>query len=177
MSVSVLIINLVVLAAVLEADLGYRKISTRRLLRPVIIAAVIAAFWLRGASGSGNRLWLELAAVGAGILLGLVASALMRVSVSPDGSAYSRAGVPYAALWVAVVAARLWFDYGSHHEFSRQLGSWLVTERVTGDVLVDSLIFMAIAMLLTRTASLLVRSRMLRGRFPGEHAVRPGASV
>jgi hypothetical protein len=69
-----------VLAAVLEADLGYRKITARRLLRPVIIAAVVAAFWLRGASGSGNRLWLELAAVGAGILLGLVASALMRVS-------------------------------------------------------------------------------------------------
>jgi len=177
MSASVLIINLVVLAAVLEADLGYRKITVRRLLRPVIIAAVIAAFWLKGASGSGNGLWLELAAVGAGILLGLVASALMRVSVNPDGSAYSRAGVPYAALWVAVVAARLWFDYGSHHEFSRQLGSWLFTERVTGDVLVDSLIFMAIAMLLTRTASLLVRSRMLRGRLPGEQTVRPGASL
>jgi hypothetical protein len=48
---------------------------------------------------------------------------------------------------------------------------------VTGDVLVDSLIFMAIAMLLTRTASLLVRSRMLRGRLPGEQAVRPGAPV
>jgi hypothetical protein len=176
MSASVLIINLVVLAAVLEADLGYRKITARRLLRPVIIAAVVAAFWVKGASGSGNALWLELAAVGAGILLGRVASALMRVSVN-DGSAYSRAGVPYAVLWVAVVGARLWFDYGSHHEFSRQLGSWLFTERVTGDVLVDSLIFLAIAMLLTRTASLLVRSRMLHGHPPAEHAVRPGASI
>jgi hypothetical protein len=97
--------------------------------------------------------------------------------VNPDGSAYSRAGVPYAVLWVVVVGARLWFDYGAHHEFSRQLGSWLFTERVTGDVLVDSLIFMAIAMLLTRTASLLVRSRMLHGRLPSEQAVRPGASV
>jgi hypothetical protein len=177
MSASVWIINVVVLAAVLQADLGYRKITVRRLLRPVIIAAVVAAFWLKGASGSGNELWLELAAVGAGILLGLVASALLRVSVNPDGSAYSRAGVPYAVLWVVVVGARLWFDYGAHHEFSRQLGSWLFTERVTGDVLVDSLIFMAIAMLLTRTASLLVRSRMLRSRLPAEQAVRPGASV
>ena len=175
MPASVWIINLGVLAAVLQADLGYRKITARRLLRPVIIAAVVAAFWVKGASGSGNALWLELAAVGAGILLGLVASALMRVSVNPDGGAYSRAGVPYAVLWVVVVGARLWFDYGSHHEFSRQLGSWLFTERVTGDVLVDSLIFMAIAMLLTRTASLLVRSRMLRGHLPAEQTLRPGA--
>ena len=177
MPLSVWIINLVVLAAVLEADLGYRKITTRRLLRPVIIAAVVTAFYLRGVSGSGNSLWLELAAVGAGILLGLVASALMRVSVNPDGSAYSRAGIPYAVLWVVVVGARLWFAYGSNHEFSRQLGSWLRTEHVTGDVLVDSLIFLAIAMLLTRTASLLVRSRMLRGRLRGEQTVRPGASL
>jgi hypothetical protein len=178
MPLSVWIINLVVLAAVLEADLGYRKITTRRLLRPVIIAAVVAAFWLKGASGSGNELWLELAAVGAGILLGLVASALMRVSVDPDGSAYSRAGVPYAALWVVVVGARLWFGYviSPGHEFSRQLGTWLFTERVTEDVLIDSLIFVAIAMLLTRTASLVVRSRMLRARLPAEQAVRPGAS-
>jgi hypothetical protein len=177
MSASVWIVNLVVLAAVLQADLGYRKITVRRLLRPVIIAAVVAAFYLKGTSGSGNGLWLELEAVGAGILLGLVASALMRVSVNPDGSAYSRAGVSYAALWVAVVGARLWFAYGSNHEFSRQLGSWLRTERVTVDVLVDSLVFLAIAMLLTRTASLLVRSRMLHGRPPAEQAVRPGAPV
>ena len=176
MPLSVWIVNLVVLAAVLEADLGYRKITTRRLLRPVIIAAVVAAF-LRGVSGSGNGLWVELAAVGTGIVLGLVADALIRVSVNRDGSAYSRAGVPYAVLWVVVVGARLWFGYGSSHEFSRQLGVWLFTERVTGDVLVDSLVFLAIVMLLTRTASLLVRSRMLRGRLPGEPAVRSGVSI
>jgi len=182
MSASVWILNLIVLAAVLEADLGYRRITPRRLLRPVIIAAVVAAIYLKGASGSGTGLWLELAAVGAGIVLGLVASALMRVSAGPDGSAYSRAGAAYAALWVVVVGARLWFAWGSGHEFSRQLGSWLHTEHVTGAVLVDSLIFLAIAMLLTRTASLLVRSGLLSGGgvAAGPAAgrrIRPGASL
>ena len=43
-SAGVWILNLVVLAAVLQADLGYRKITARGLLRPVIIAAVVAAF-------------------------------------------------------------------------------------------------------------------------------------
>lgn len=111
MSASVWIVNIVVLAAVLRAYLGYRTITVRRLLRPVIIAAVVAAFCLEGASGSGNGLWLELEAVGAGMLLGLVARALMRVSVNPDGSAYSRAGVSYAVLWVAVAGARLSAGY------------------------------------------------------------------
>ena len=40
-----------------------------------------------------------LAAVGVGILLGLVASALMRVSVNLDGSA----GVPYAVVCCTLV--------------------------------------------------------------------------
>src|SRR5215469_13712849 len=114
MPASVWIINLVVLAALLQADVGHRKITGRRLLRPLIIAAVVASYYLKGASGSGNELWLELAAVGAGIVLGLAAGALMRVSMNPDGSAYSRAGIPYPALWVEVVGARLWFAYGAH---------------------------------------------------------------
>jgi len=97
--------------------------------------------------------------------------------VSRPASGPARVPLPWA--WTARSTrawARLWFTYGANHEFSRQLGSWLSTERVTGDVLVDSLIFLAIAMLLTRTASLIVRSRMLRGRLPAEQPVRSGAS-
>jgi len=161
MSASVWVVNLVVLAAVLEADLGRRKITRFRLIRPVILAAIVAAFYIAGVARSGNGLWLELVAVGVGIVLGLLAAALMRVYAGLGGAPYSRAGVAYALLWIVVVGARLWFAYGSNHVFPRQLGSWLLNERVTTDVLVDSLIFLAIGMLLTRTGSLLVRARAL----------------
>ena len=89
-SVSVWIVNLVVLAVVLEADLGH-KISRFRLIRPLVLGAVVAAFYIGGIVGTGTSLWLELGGVGAGIVLGLAASALMRVessvpSCSPAGS-------------------------------------------------------------------------------------------
>jgi len=179
MPVSVWIVNLVVLAAVLEADLGYRKITTRRLLRPVIIAAVVAAFYLKGASGSGNELRLELAGVGTGVVLGVAAAALMQVYAGDDGRPCSYAWIPYALLWVVVVGARLWFAYASNHDIRVPLGTWMLAHQLTTSALVDAFIFLALAMVLTRTGSLAVRSRALRGapaaRLAAGDQARPGS--
>jgi len=188
MSVSVWIVNLVVLAVVLEADLGHKKISRFRLIRPLVLGAVVAAFYIGGIVGTGTSLWLELGGVGAGIVLGLAASALMRVYADAGRKPWSLAGPAYAALWVAVVGARLWFGYASNHSLRIPVGTWMFLHHVTSAVMVDAFIFMAIAMVLTRTASLFVRSRTLRGappvvpasadektRSPAGHQERPAA--
>lgn len=159
MSASIWIINLVVLAAVLEADLGHRKITRMRLIRPLIIAA----FWISGVAGSGTGLWVELAGVGTGIVLGLAAAALMRVYAAGDGRPYSYAALPYALLWVVVVGARLWFAYAANHDIRVPVGTWMLAHRLTYSALVDAFIFLALAMVLTRTGSLAVRSRAWRG--------------
>ena len=118
-----LVIDALVLAAVLEADLGgHRKIGTSRLVRPLLIAGAIIPLFMKQISTAGAGLTLEVALGATGIVLGLVAAALMSVYRSPrTGRPVSRAGAGYGAVWVVVIGARAAFSYGAQHWFTTPL--------------------------------------------------------
>jgi hypothetical protein len=166
-----MIINGIVLFATLEADLGpHRKIGLIRILRtPIVVAAVIPLFLDRPVT-HGNGLLVELAGIAAGLLGGLIVTTLMRVYRSPrTGKPVSAAGLPYALVWILVVAARAMFSIGATHWFPAQLAQWAVAHQVTGAAITDGLIFMAIAMVLVRTGGLAARAARLPSA-PAGHA-------
>ena len=158
-----MIINGAVLVAVLEGDLGpHRKIGRIRILRPLITIALVVPLFIDRPVTRGNGLLVELAGIAAGLLCGLVVTALMRVYRSPrTGKPVSAAGFPYAIVWAVIVGARAAFSYGASNWFPAQLTQWAVTHQVTTAAITDGLIFMAITMVLVRTLGLYTRATRL----------------
>lgn len=167
------IVNGFVLAATLHNDLGaHRKIGPLRLITPVVVAASIVPLFIDPLVTHGNGLTVELAGVVAGIVGGLAAIALSKVYRSPrTGKAASHATWPYAALWTSVIAARAAFSYGAVHWFPTQLDQWCQAHQVSGDAITNGLIFMAVAMLLTRTLGFAARTAALPAVAPGAPAL------
>ncbi|GAA1932875.1 hypothetical protein [Streptantibioticus ferralitis] len=156
MNASVWIINLAVLATVLHADLGYKQIAWLRLARPILLAIAVVPIFAKNIATTGNGLTLEIAGTAAGLLLGLLAAALLPVRYDTTRkAAFSTGKTTYAALWTTVIGARLLFAYASVHVFPAQLGHWMATNHITPDALTDALIFLAMGMLVARTAALL----------------------
>jgi hypothetical protein len=155
------IVNAVVLALVLARDLGpQRGIGKTRIIIPLAAAALIIPLFMQRVTTNGNGLALELAGAAAGIAAGLVALWQIRVYRSPQtGKPASAAGWRYALVWTVIIGARAVFSYGASHWFTSQLGHWLITSHIPAPALTDALIFMAVAMLLTRTISLAWRAR------------------
>jgi hypothetical protein len=160
-----MIINGAVLFATLEGDLGpHRKIGLLRVLRPPLVVAAVIPLFLDRPVTHGNGLLVELAGIAVGLLCGLIVTTLMRVYRSPKtGKPVSAAGLPYAAVWTIIVAARALFSIGASDWFPAQIGQWGATHQVTGAAVTDGLIFMAITMVLVRTAGLAARAARLPG--------------
>ena len=109
MPTDVLIVNIAVLFAVLEADLGRRKISAFRILRPLLLAAGIIPLFIVISPWPGNGEVLDIVSAALGTLLGDRCSHRTdegQPSMDPSQQVVSTAGAAYGAFWAFVIGAR-----------------------------------------------------------------------
>ena len=83
---AIYLLSLGILAFVLKTGLGTRELNRRRFTLPLAIVAVVGALYLRSIPTSTGDIKLITVTGAAGVLLGLVAGALMKVRVTEDGS-------------------------------------------------------------------------------------------
>jgi len=178
MTANIVILQLAVLAVILESDLGRRKIGWVRILRPVVAIVVIVPFFFTTLPTAPNDLLLQGAGALAGALLGLASvsppvvsvgyapawrSRWLRTARTRSGSvAVSHAGLGYATIWIAVAAARLGFAYGAQYLFPAELGRFLTDHSLSQSALVNAFIFLSLGMDLFRSIGLWTRGRRAR---------------
>ena len=183
MTTEQLLLNAGLLVFVLVTNLGTRALTTRRLLFPLAVVAVAGAVYLRDLPTAGGDGRLVLAGALSGVALGCLAGLLMRVRTTVAGQLVTRAGVAYAALWVAVVAGRVAFAYSATGWAAREVGEFSMRHQVTGaHAWTAAFVLMALVMVTTRVAVTATRSRLAgrddAGRPEAGHdaAVREGAA-
>jgi hypothetical protein len=171
------LINIALIALVILQIRGSR-LDMKTLIRPVVLVAAAAIYYLRGFPAGGNDLLLYAILGGLGLVLGVACGATTRVWQADDGFAYAKAGVIAAALWVIGIGSRLAFEEFVTHGGGTDIVKFSVTHDITSqNAWVAGLVLMALAEVISRLVAIRVRGARARGSGPALDAPRGTAAA
>lgn len=146
-------------------------------LLPLGIVTFVGCSYLDGIPTGGNDLVLIGALMGVGAVLG-VAGGIFTWMRHSDGHVLIKAGAISAALWVLGMGARLGFELWVDHGGAASVARFSTDHRITsGDAWVAALVLMALTEVVTRLATIFVRSRMLPPAQPVGTGPRPAVGA
>jgi hypothetical protein len=160
------LINIVLIGLVILQIRGSR-LDLKTAIRPVVLVAVAAVYYLRAFPVAGNDVILYAVLGGIGLVLGVGCGATTRVWRASDGHGYAKAGVIAAALWIIGIGSRLGFEEYSSHGGAHAIVNFSIAHDITSqNAWVAALILMALAEVIARLA--VIRIRGARTRETGE---------
>jgi len=160
------LINIVLIGLVILQIRGSR-LDLKTALRPVILVAAAALYYLRGVPVAGNDVILYVVLGGIGLVLGIGCAATTRVWRADDGHGYAKAGVIAAALWIIGIGSRLGFEEFWSHGGTHAIVTFSIAHDITSqNAWVAGLVLMALAEVISRLV--VIRIRGARTRETGE---------
>ncbi|MBI1379037.1 MAG: hypothetical protein GC157_16385 [Frankiales bacterium] len=166
MSATQWILSIVLLAWALLRNLGTREVTRSTFVLPLALVGGAAAFFLVPLPTAGNDLDLVVAFGVVGAVLGLAAAAVTRLH-HHQGRLHATAGAGFAALWIVMIGGRVLFAEWATGSGAAAVGSFSRDHAITGaDAWTAAFVVMALAMVLARTAVLVVRARRATATVP-----------
>ncbi|MEU6934305.1 hypothetical protein AB4225_18415 [Streptomyces sp. 2RAF24] len=151
----------IALILVVFRQLREGRLGPKSYLIPLGIVAFFASQYLDGIPTQGNDLLLIGVTAGVGAALGIAGGVFTRIRVL-NGDLMIKAGAISAVLWVLGMGSRLAFQLWVDHGGAGDVGRFSVAHRITGQqAWVTALLLMAVAEVVTRLATIFVRSQMV----------------
>jgi hypothetical protein len=142
-----------------------RELTTKSLIRPLIIVGIAVANYLHGIPTAGNDLVLVAVFATIGGLLGLAAGKTLFMRTGAEGRVLARAGWAAAFFWVLGMGSRfafiVWLSHGGHASVAHFSAQHSIT---SGEAWTVALLAMAVFEVAGRTVMVAARRQKLEGR-------------
>lgn len=151
----------IALLLVVFRQLREGRLDLKTFLIPLGIVAFVAHTYLDSVPTAGNDLVLIGALVAVGAALGIAGGVYTRIREA-GGHLLIKAGVVSAILWVLGMGARMGFQVWVDHGGADDVGRFSLAHHITTDqAWVAAFVLMALTEVVTRLATIFVRSRMV----------------
>jgi hypothetical protein len=144
-----------------------RTLTTKSLVRPLVIVGIAVANYLHGIPTAGNDLLLVGVFAVLGSLIGIAAGQTLFMRADENGEVLARAGWAAAFFWVLGMGGRFafifWINHGGHGSIAQFSAQHAIT---SGQAWTVALLAMAVCEVAGRTALVAYRRQRLQDRRP-----------
>ncbi|MGW1208144.1 hypothetical protein ACWD5F_00755 [Streptomyces sp. NPDC002499] len=156
----------IALLLVVFRQLREGRLDHKTYLIPLGIVAFVASHYLHSVPTAGNDLELIGTLVAVGAVLGIAGGVYTRIRTT-GGHLFIKAGTVSAVLWVLGMGARMGFQLWTDHGGADDVARFSITHHITTDqAWVAAFVLMALTEVVTRLATIFVRSRLVEREVP-----------
>ncbi|MCL2417826.1 MAG: hypothetical protein FWD04_00925 [Conexibacteraceae bacterium] len=142
-----------------------RTLTTKQLVRPLIILGIAVASYLHGIPTGGNDLLLAGVLATVGGIIGIASGMTVIMNRRADGTTGFRAGWLSGILWVLGMGSRFAFAFWTSHGGASVIGSFSAAHQITSaEAWTVALLAMAVFEICGRTVAMALRWGAIEGK-------------